>query len=196
MRAKPIQAVLLLATLCGAMGAVAQSASSLQVVRPGNSNPSYGITDPGLLNADSRNAATVTNWTPATANVGRPGAGCALGWVWGAPYGVSNCLRPIDKCEAAYLTWISGNAICQGFAPATAAFFYVPKRYYQGNLVARCPEGSSRASCSESYEREDSPPISVMTVPAISNSTGSAAAICRGGNWAISSSNCTLPNGQ
>ena len=193
MRANSLRVTFLLAALLGPLAVAAQSASSSQVARPGNSTPSYGISDPGVLNADSRNAATVTNWTPVTATVGRPGAGCALGWVWGAPYGVSNCLRPVDKCEAAYLTWISGNAICQGFAPATAAFFYVPKRYYQGNLVVRCPEGASRASCSESYEREDSPPISVMTVPAISNSTGSAAAICRGGNWAIASSNCSLP---
>ena len=176
-----------------AMPALAQLANSSQVNRPGNATPSYPLGNAGVENLDSRSTATISNWTPQTATVNRPGPGCASGWVWGAPYGVSNCLRPIDKCEAAYLTWIVGNAICQGFAPATSAFFYVPKRYYQGNLVVRCPEGASKEHCTETYVKEDSPAISVMTTSAISNSTGAAAAICRGGSWAISTSTCRLP---
>jgi len=193
MRSIGIRAVLTVAALLASTGSFGQMAGSQQVVRPGNSTPSYPLGQAGVPDSDSRNTATVTNWTPVTATVSRPGAGCASGWVWGAPYGVSNCLRPVDKCEAAYLTWISGDAICQGFAPATAAFFYVPKRYYLGNLVEKCPQGVSQASCKESYVREDSPPISVMTVSAISNSKGAAAVVCRGGNWAISTSYCTLP---
>lgn len=178
------------------VGVHAQTAGSSQVARPGNVTPSYTLPQPGLQGADSVNAATVTNWNPITANVSLPGASCPNGSVWGAPYGVSNCLRPIDKCEAAYLTWIQGNAICQGFAPATAAFFFVPKRYYLGNLVDRCPQGSSVTQCTETYVREDSPPISVLTVSAISDSIGSAAAICRSGVWSINTSTCRLPTAQ
>jgi hypothetical protein len=176
------------------LAAHAQTAGSSQVARPGGVTPAYPLPQTGLQGADSVNAATVTNWTPSTANIANAGAACPAGWVWGAPYGVANCLRPIDKCEAAYLTWIQGDAICQGFAPATAAFFYVPKRYYQGNLVSRCPEGSSVSQCMETYVREDSPPISVLTVGPISDSIGAAAAICRSGVWSINTSNCRLPN--
>lgn len=185
-----------LACICMlSLGAQAQLASSVQVSRPNNVVPSYSLGESGQLGADSVRTATISNWTSQTATVGRPGPACPQGSVWGAPYGVSNCLRPIDKCEAAYLTWISGNAICQGFAPATSAIFYMPKRYYRGNLVTVCPQGASKVECTESYVQEDSPSISVLTSSAISKSTGSAAAVCRAGVWAISTSNCRLPGG-
>lgn len=171
-------------------------AGSTFIVRPNNATPSYPLGEMARQGADSSATAEISNYTPITATVSRPGSGCPQGWVWGAPYGVSNCLRPIDKCEAAYLTWISGNAICQGFAPATAAFFYVPKRYYRGQLVEVCPPGVPKAECAENYVREDSPSISVMTSGLISPSVGAAAAICRSGTWAIVSSNCRLPTAQ
>lgn len=182
------------AAICLLASAVcAQNASSTGVARPNDVVPSYPLGNSGVEGADSNRTATVTNWTSVTATISRPGADCPQGWVWGAPYGVSNCLRPIDKCEAAYLTWIVGDAICQGFAPATAAFFYVPKRYYRGSLVDVCPAGSSKTDCTESYVREDSPPISVMTSTALSQSNGAAAASCSQGSWVIGYNTCNLP---
>lgn len=179
--------------LCHAAISHAQLDSSVQVNRPNNVIPSYSLSETGQFGADSVRTATISNWTALTATVSRPGPACPQGSVWGAPYGVSNCLRPIDKCEAAYLTWISGNAICQGFAPATSAIFFVPKRHYRGTLVQVCPQGVSKSECTESYVQEDSPPISVLTSSAISNSVGSAAAVCRSGTWAINTSTCRLP---
>lgn len=183
------------AAICLFASAVcAQQASSIGIARPNNIVPSYPIGNSGVEGADSNQTSIVTNWTPVTANIWRGfGFVCPRGWVWGAPYGVSNCLRPVDKCEAAYLTWIVGNAICQGFAPATAAFFYVPKRYYRGSLVDVCPAGSSKTDCTESYVREDSPPISVMTSAALSQSNGAAAASCSNGSWVIGYNTCNLP---
>ncbi len=177
----------------GSSPGVSSSASSIGIERPNNATPSYPLGETGVYGADSNRTATITNWTPSIATVSRPGPDCPQGWVWGAPYGVSNCLRPVDKCEAAYLTWIVGDAICQGFAPATAAFFYMPKRYYRGSLVDVCPAGSSKRDCTESYVREDSPPISVMTSTAISQSIGAAAAACNQGRWEIKYQTCHLP---
>lgn len=190
--ALPLAALLLLHT--GADAAQNALADSQNISRPGGT-PYFPATRAGAIGRDSTFTATVTNLTVNTATISRPEISCPAGYEWGHNYGVGTCLRPIDRCDAAYLNWSDGDAACQGFAPARAAFFYVPKYTYQGNSVSTCPPGSSRTTCIENHISEDSPPITVMTVSGTSNSVGSASAVCRNGAWAISTSSCTLNDG-
>lgn len=182
---------LLLAALIAPLAA-AQSSSSLQI--PGVSPGGVVKKGDGVFGQDSRRNGTAAGVEgPSGTPVFGSNEYCPPNKVWGEPYGVLYCLSTAERCQAEFLTWSStdGRSLCKAYAPATSAIKLKPVITYRGVVVAKCPEGASRAECVETVQTTQSEPITLSANPQVSAGFGSAAASCISGAWSIANSVCS-----